>query len=208
MIQLNRLYGLTKHFLTVLKTANMKKVNLYLINLKYLIQTSKIHVSVSGTLGADFRIIIKPAYNTKRFTVTVLNQSGKAFLPNSYDRYKARVTYTVVNTGGYPVQVSTEGMTNTQVVSGADYSNADGNNNVFTIQSDGRLTIAGDIIGTNFFNTNYGLNVTAANGDAKVQVSATAVVDGKAVDPESQSVRVDTKTIEERITGNSMHFLY
>ena len=91
------------------------------------------------------------------------------------DQYKARVTYTIVNTGGHPVTVSTAGiLANTLAVSGFDYNTVGANE--FTIQSDGRLTIAGDIVSTNFFNAQYGIDVKANSGDAKVQVSATAVV--------------------------------
>lgn len=150
--------------------------------------------------------VINVDERSKGFNFTLLNQSGKPFLPSwgTIDDKDARVTYTVKNEGANPVLINTYWLGNIAASAGHDYS-GDPNSGVFKIEAGGQLTIAGDILDIEQWfgdNNNYVITATSVGGDSKVKVSASAVVDGALFNEESQSVAVSAPEVTESLTGS------
>lgn len=186
-------------------------------------QTSRVD---PGTLGAKLEVRdltdkaredmsekILNVEDVKGFNLTILNQSGKPFLPptQSWDHLDARVTFEVVNTGTHPIKVHTSkylGNPTLKNASGADDTNiVDG---TVTIEVGGRVTIAGDIRdGIWWTDINSAIiAVYSLNGNSSVEVKASAVVDGKSFDfgdntSESQSVAVSAGPVSVNLANSS-----
>ncbi len=176
-----------------------------------------------GTLGAKLQVVdftdaarkyftgsFDNVEDVKGFNLTLLNQSGEPFLPDTANRdgKKARLTFEVVNTGAFPIRVHTADYLGKPTLKNAvlaDYATGTGNDgSVVDIQVGGRVTIAGDIQDWfKWFDANSAaIAVYSVDGNSSVQVKASAVVDGLA-GSESQSVAVNAGPVSYNLNNSS-----
>ena len=162
----------------------------------------------NGTAGATLKLVDLKDKGGVGFNLILLNQSGKPFLPSSAKLLSktldARATFTIKNDGPSVIKIDTRFINDPEATAGVDYSKDDKSGN-FEVQSGGQITIAGSI--DNSFWTDdaeYLVEVWSLYGDAKVTVSATAVVDDS-VDPRSQSIAVNAGSKTTTITGTKSY---
>ena len=138
-----------------------------------------------GALGAELIVDHNDSVGAKIFKMNILNQSGKIFNPGK--EVKAHVTFEVVNTGAYPVEINTSLFKNLELTDAVDVEREE---ETVVIEVGGRVTISGD---TSISTAT--LSVNAVDGVSSIQVRGSAVMFAD-VGNESNSVYVFTDFVE------------
>jgi hypothetical protein len=132
-------------------------------------------------LGAELKVEENLQDGWKDFTLTLLNQSGKPFIPER--AIKANVTFTIENTGTHPILIDTDHVRKQNIT---NTSNVDlSSREHIRINVGGYLTISGDID-----DVNQALFAAyAIGGTSSLNVRTSAVLDDS-VKYESKNVTV------------------